>query len=122
MVLTAAKDVSSNSIIGHQWLGKTIAKVDGNYVGQVAENKIYCSLRNLEQKSPDPGIVLMRAVALMVEATWTEPLQSYIRKYVWWLIDEGVKPFEEVDSATYHRWLRNIPTLHNCKKFWLGLE
>jgi hypothetical protein len=121
MVLSKDKDVESNSIDGHVWLGKTIKKTPFGYVGVVNENKSICSLRNLEDKETEPGIILTRTIMLMVEATWTEPLQTYIRNYVRWLCDHKVRPYTQ-DEFQFQKWLQTIPTLESCKRFWMGWE
>lgn len=122
IALSKPKDVESNSPTGHVWLGKTVRydKDAGAWVGEVNANKILCSLLNLESKDLMPELVFMRLVALLVEATWTEPLQTYLRKYAHWLYEQQNKLAIERDDLDH--WFISVPTLEMCKNFWLGRE
>jgi len=117
ITLDKTKDVSSYSLEGHQWLGKTFKKLDGKYVPVANRNKILCSLRNIEAKMSDE-IHLARALSLMVEATFTDCFE-WIRGYVLWLLQFIEKPEVEDDLG---RWLLSVPTYRQCVRFWLGQE
>lgn len=122
MILSPDKDVESDSPTGHVWLGKTI-RYDAEscaWVGEVNSNKILCSLKNLESQNMETEIVYMRAIALMVEATWTEPLQAYMRKYVHMLYERQNKL--AVERGDLDKWFIAVPPLEMCKNFWLGRE
>lgn len=120
MSLSKAKDVFSDSVEGHVWLGKTIKKVGNHYVGLVNPEKVLCSLLNLESKSLEPELVYTRAMALMVESTWTEPLQTVVRDFVIWLRAQGV--FVKQYETEHEQWFAALPSLATCKAFWLGEE
>lgn len=120
--LSKDKDVESNTPTGHVWLGKTIRydKDAQAWVGEVNSNKILCSILNLESRDMPPELVFMRAVALMIEATWTEPLQRYLREYVHWLYDKQNK--FAIERGDLDKWFISVPTHEMCKNFWLGRE
>lgn len=118
LTLDKAKDVESYTLTGHQWLGKTFDLRDGVYVPVANQTKILCSLRNLEG-SVSPEIHIARALALMVEATFTEAF-PWIRNYVLWLLTViGKMPEGE---TSFERWLLSVPTYAQCVRFWLGTE
>lgn len=122
ITLSKAKDVESRDPQGHVWLGKTI-RYDAEsqaWVGEVNANKVLCSLLNLESNDLVPEIIFMRTIALMVEATWTEPLQTYIRQYAHWLHEKTIK--HALDMGDNDRWFVSVPTHEMCKNFWLGRE
>jgi len=121
ITLSKDKDVDSNHLDGHVWLGKTIRwdANTGSWVGEVNSNKVLCSLLNMESRNVDPEVIYMRAIALLVESTWTEPLHGYIRGYCHWLKDQiGKMKVEDLN----HRWFVSVPTKEMCKNFWLGRE
>lgn len=122
ITLAKSKDVESRDPTGHVWLGKTI-RFDYEaqaWVGEVNSNKTLCSLLHLESSDLEPEIVFLRTVALMVEATWTEPLQSYIRSYALWLHERIIK--HSIDAGLHDKWFVSVPTHEMCKNFWLGRE
>jgi len=120
--LSKDKDVESDTPEGHVWLGKTIRwdKGTGTWVGEVNANKVLCSLLNLESKDNEPELIFMRTIALLVEATWTEPLQTYIRAYAHWLYDKQEKL--AIEREDLDKWFISVPTHEMCKNFWLGRE
>jgi len=120
--LSKDKDVESTNPTGHVWLGKTIRwdVPAGAWVGEVNTNKILCSLLNLESNDMEPELVYMRTVALLVESTWTEPLQTYMRDYAHWLYEQQNKL--AVDRGELDKWFISVPTHEMCKNFWLGRE
>jgi len=120
--LSKDKDVESDSLEGHVWLGKTIRwnAEAGAWVGEVNQNKVMCSLLNLESKDMPPEMVFMRTIALMVEATWTEPVQTYIRGYAHDLYQQQNKL--AIDRDDLDKWFISVPTHEMCKNFWLGRE
>lgn len=122
IVLSESKDYASIDIIGHTWLGKMIAMEGNRYVGTVGVDKVLCSLLNVESKTVDPGLVLQRALALMVESTFTAVLGEYVRQFVYWLIDRHIRvPPAEGDSALT-QWVLAVPSRYACKQFLLGLD
>lgn len=106
------------SLTGHQWLGKTFDLRGGVYVPVANRLKVLCSLRNLEGVKKDE-IHLARALALMVEATFTD-IFPWIRNYVLWLM--SITAVSPADSTEYEKWLYSVPTYEQCVRFWLGLE
>lgn len=116
--LDAGKDIESMSLTGHQWLGKTFDLRGGVYVPVANRLKVLCSLRNLEGVKKDE-IHLARALALMVEATFTD-IFPWIRNYVLWLM--SITAVSPADSTEYEKWLYSVPTYEQCVRFWLGLE
>jgi len=118
MSLDPEKDVDSYTLTGHQWLGKTFDLRDGHYVPVANRSKILCSLRNMESQVSDE-IHVARALALMVEGTFTDAFDQ-LRAYVLWLQNRVT-----VDLPTdteFEKWLAAVPTRAQCIRFWLGQE
>jgi hypothetical protein len=121
--LDVLKDVESLTLHGHQWLGKTI-QIDqfGVYSGIVNPNKILCSLRNLESSTLEYEIRLSRALALMVECTFTPKLFSFVRGFAYYMIGLGIRVSDDMTDTAYGKWLLSVPTHADCLAFWLGHE
>lgn len=121
--LSQTKDVDTGVPLGHTWLGKLVGMWNGHYVPIVKPDKVLCSLRNLEARAISPGVRYVRALALLVESTFTEPLQTWLRAYVHHLFDQGAAAkVVGKDRLAFGPWLTSVPTHEDCVRFWLGQE
>lgn len=117
--LSVEKDICSHNIVGHTFLGKEIGIEHGVLVPKVKYDKILCSLRNLEGRLPLP-IIYARALALMVESTFTYPLYFVVRGFCEQLSRRTA--VSEEDDTVIMRWLSSFPTHEQLKNFWLGSQ
>lgn len=120
LILDQGKDVDSMSMEGHQWLGKTfhLDTPSETWVPVANRNKVLCSLRNMEGTTPD-DIILVRALALMVEATFTDVF-DWLRGFVLDFMQSRKTVLE--GHTVYQKWLYSVPTRRQCERFWLGQE
>lgn len=124
VTLSKEKDLVTNSVEGHTFLGPTARLQAGTWVPVFPRDKALCAVFQMERDYP-LDIQIGRVLSIMVNVCFDRPAFDILREYAFYLLDicKKVTFPDDLDLGFMSLdWLRRIPSHSEVVKFWLGLE
>lgn len=125
IILSKDKDLVSDRVEGHTFLGPVATRVDGILCPVYNRDKIVCAVLRSEKKYP-LDIQIGRVISLMLNSAFDEELFNFLRSYVYELLNStsGNITFPtDLDTDLIDvDWLKSVPTRTDVIKFWMGYE
>jgi DNA-binding XRE family transcriptional regulator len=125
IMLSKDKDMVSDTIIGHTFLGMTVGLYKGTFVPKADPEKILGGL-TFPPKGFELDVDFSRTVAYMMLATFSDrKLFDEIREHAIQLQNQGAKFVSINDTDVYTielSQLKYLPTYEDCVKFWTAFE
>lgn len=122
--LSQAKDLVTQSVEGHTFLGPKAKIINGRIVPIYNRDKVMCSVLNMEHLYP-PDVQLGRVLSIMLNCVFDTEVFEYLRGYCFHLLELSHGSITLPDELKVNReseWLKTVPSRGQVESFWLGDE
>lgn len=124
LTLSKAKDLVTDSVEGHTFLGPKATVIDGRIVPIYNRDKVLCSVLNMEH-TYSTDVQIGRVISIMLNCVFDRPVFDYLRGYCYYLLELShgkITLPEDLASELRASWLKSIPSAGEVEAFWLGNE